>query len=522
MKITRRSALVGASAGVGSAALPRFAIAEADRRPSVVVAVQKISNTSTLEPLREQSSNVSERWVGSILETLIGRNQQGALERVPGLAISWSRPNETTLEMELRPGVILHNGDELTAEDVAFSFGPAHMFGARLPADIPLIARRHFPSLDRVEAVGRTKVRFITKAPDVTLEGRLSAGGAEIVSLRAWMEHGDWAANSRAPVGTGPYRVGSFVPDSRLVLESHDAYWGGRPPLKSVTFVEVPEVASRIAGLQAGEFDFACDIPPDQIATIEADPRLQVQGGLVPNHRILAFDKNSKPLENPLVRLAMAHAIDGQSIVDSLWAGRSRVPPGLQWEFYGDMFVKNWRVPEYNVSHARDLLRQASYKGEEIIYRVRNNYYTAEVDTAELLVEFWRQAGLHVRLEVKENWAQVLDRAGPRGVRDWSNSAVFDDPVSSIVNQHGPDGAQQTNGEWTNAEMNALSGVLTSSTDMQLRHTAFARMLQICEREDPAYIVLHQNAVFTALRRATKWQAPPSFFMDFSSRAWHA
>jgi len=529
MRLTRRSTMLAAA----GAALPRFGLAQSVAqsvaqpvastapRPSLVVAVQKISNTGTLEPLHEQSSNVSERWVGSILETLVGRNQQSALERVPGLATAWRRIDATTLELTLRQGVIMHNGDEMTAEDVAFTFGDAHMFGSALPADIPPIARRHFPALARVEITGRYGVRFITNTPDITLLGRLSAGGAEIVSQRAWSERGNWAANSKAPVGTGPYRLASFVPDQRLVLEAHDAYWGGRPPLARITFIEVPEAAARIDGLQAGEYDFACDIPPDQIDIIERNPKLQVQGGQVLNHRILAFDSTQPPLANPKIRLAMAHAIDGQAIVDSLWAGRTRVPPGLQWEFYGSMFVRGWRVPDYSPEYAHSLLRQVGYRGEEIIYRARNNYYTAELDTAEVLVEFWRQVGLNVKLEVKENWAQVLDKAGPRGVRDWSNSAVFDDPVSSIINQHGPHGAQQTNGEWTNAEMNTLSAQLEASTDINKRRAMFARMLQICEREDPAYIVLHQNAVFTGQRRDITWQAPPSFFLDFSSRALH-
>lgn len=50
-----------------------------------------------------------------------------------------------------------------------------------------------------------------------------------------------------------------------LVLEAHDEYWGGRPPLKQIRFIEVPEVTSRINGLLSGEYQFACDIPPDQI-----------------------------------------------------------------------------------------------------------------------------------------------------------------------------------------------------------------------------------------------------------------
>jgi peptide/nickel transport system substrate-binding protein len=307
-----------------------------------------------------------------------------------------------------------------------------------------------------------------------------------------------------------------------LVLDAHDEYWGGRPPIRTLRFLEIPEAAARIAALQSGEVQFACDIPPDQIGEVEKNSKLEVQGGLVLNHRIVTFDKHHPALVDPRVRLAMAHAIDGQAIVDALWAGRARVPPGLQWEFYGDMFVQGWNVPEYNPDRARELLKQAGYKGDAIAYRARNDYYTAEVATAQLLAEFWKQVGLNIDLQVKENWGQVLDKAGPRGVRDWSNSAVFDDPVSSIVNQHGPHGAQQTNGEWTNEEMNKLSVELETSTDRPRRKQVFARMLQICEREDPAYIVLHQNAVFTAKPKALPWRAPPSFFLDFSSRNWKA
>jgi len=482
-------------------ALPRFAIGQTDQRPAITIAVQKIVNSNTLEVLREQS-NVGERvFFTSLWEGLIGRNWLGNLEPRPGLATEWRRIDDRTVELSLRRGVRFHNGDEMTAEDVAFSFGPERMFGTGTPAAV----------------MDRYTVRFINRTPDVTLEGRLARYGSDICSRRGFMEAGSWLDWARKPITTGPYMVTEFRPDVSLTLVAHDQYWGGRPPLRQIRFVEVPEVASRINGLLSGEYQFACDMPPDQISSIERNRAFEVQGGTILNHRLTVFDKNHPQLRDPRVRRAMTHAIDRQAIVDSLWAGRTVVPKGLQWEYYGEMFHADWSVPAFNLNEARRLLREANYRGDPIPYRLLNNYYTNQNATAQVLVEMWRQAGINVQIEMRENWAQIFSRETPRAVRDWSNSAPFNDPVSSIVNQHGPSGQQQQVGEWTNEEFNRLSSELETGTDRARRRAVFRRMLEIAEREDPAFSVLHQNATFTAKRRDTGWKASPAFAMDFRS-----
>ncbi len=537
VRISRRAALAGA--GV---ALPRFAIGQSDTRPSVTVAVQKIANTNTLDCLREQS-NVGTRMATMYTERLIDLNYQGLLEPRPGLATEWRRIDDRTVEFSLRPNVLMHNGDRFTAEDVAASFGPTRMFGdttpkvqgqtlplqrlvpmgaqsKELPKEIPPVARRLWPAFDHVEIVNETTVRFVNATPDVTIEGRASARGSDIVSRRGFEEARTWLEYARKPIGTGPYAIADYKPDNALTLLSHDEYWGGRPPLRQLKLVEVPEVSSRVNGLLAGEFQFACDIPPDQIAVIEKNPAFEVVGATVPNHRLTVFDKHHPQLADPRIRLAMAHAIDRRSIVESLWSGRTRIPAGLQWEFYGEMFVPTWTVPEFDLAKARDLVKTAGYKGDPIPYRLLNNYYTNQVFNAQALVEMWRQAGLNVQIEMKENWGQIFERTPNRAIRDWSNSATFNDPVSSIVAQHGPNGEQQQYGEWTNEEMNRLSVELETSTDRVRRRAAFARILEICEREDPAYTVLHQNAVFTAKRKDIRWKIAPSFAMDFRAHNW--
>ena len=294
------------------------AIAQTDNRPTVRVAVQQVANSGTLTPLREQS-NVGSRSFPMIYAGLIELDRQGDLSLKPGLATSWKRIDDFTVELKLRKGVKFHNGDEMTDDDVAFTFGPEYMFGstkplvvgqvaatiatttnqtpatavklpaATLPPEVPAVARRMWPSLAQVKVIDKYTVRFINLAPDLTLEGRL-ARSSEIISKRAFLEAKDWASWARSPVAAGPFKVKEFKPDNSLVLTAHDAYFGGKPNVKEVRYQVVPEVSGRVNGLLSGEYDFVTDIPPDQIKTIEANPKFEVVGGPVLNHRIIVFD----------------------------------------------------------------------------------------------------------------------------------------------------------------------------------------------------------------------------------------
>jgi hypothetical protein len=137
------------------------------------------------------------------------------------------------------------------------------------------------------------------------------------------------------------------------------------------------------------------------------------------------------------------------------------------------------------------------------------------VATAQIEVEMWRAAGLNVEIQMRENWQQIFENDGKRALRDWSNSAPFNDPISSLVGQHGPQGQQQQSKEWANDEMNKLSGLLETETDMAKRKAMFKRMLGDLRARGPRLHGAAPDATFTAKRKDIEWQAAPAFQVDF-------
>src|SRR5690606_37923042 len=134
MNISRRQ-MLGMTAGLlAGMAAPTWAASNSSANGTRIirVAASGLTINGTLATLREQS-NVGRRILPSILEPVIATDVLGDLILQPGLAESWSRISDRVLEVKLRQGVIFHNGDEMTAEDVAFSFGPEVMFGDTQP-----------------------------------------------------------------------------------------------------------------------------------------------------------------------------------------------------------------------------------------------------------------------------------------------------------------------------------------------------------------------------------------------------
>lgn len=506
--ISRRRFLEAAAAAPVLAGSP-LAFAQADRRPNFTVAVADLP--ATLEPARELS-NVGTRVTYSIFDTLIRRDFLGAADGggsqlKPHLATKWERVSPQELVVTLRQGVKFHNGDELTSEDVAYTFRDGRLWGDK--AQIPG-GRAYFGVLAGVEPLDRYTVRFRTRVPDVLLEQRLASWCAWIVNKRAYEAMG-FEAYSRKPVATGPYRVVSHAAAEATVLEAFDDYFMGKPTARRVTFRRVPELAARVAGLVAGDYDLITNIPPDQMSVVGAYKDIDVRSVVLANVHVLAFNDQDKVLADKRIRQALSLAIDRQKLVDTLWQGTAQVPAGHNFPEYGQMFVEGRKLA-HDPAKAKALLKEAGYKGEPIVYRTMANYYTNALEAAQILVEQWKAVGINASLQVVENSVQMR---GP-GVQifNWSNSTRLPDPLGAIWVAWGPAGEAQVSKFWTStAAFNAAGTALEAETDPARRKALFTQMLDIFEDETPATI-LYQPSEAYAIKRSIAWRPTTFYFMD--------
>ncbi len=242
------------------------------------------------------------------------------LALVPLLATSVTQIDETSYDVHLREGVLFHNGDEMTAEDVAFTF-------ERLwdPAtESPRARMGNMGNIDRVEVIDRYTVRWHTKIPFGPPASAILGfhfSGQEILHKATYENLTIEQARTHPPVGVGAFRYVEWLPEQRMVVEAFEDYWQGPPTIDGVIWRTIPEEATRVAELLAGSVDMIHPVTPDFVDQLRgAGMKLEIVAGT--NMRMLMMNvREGSPFHDPEVRRAMNMAIDKQGIVDFLYAG---------------------------------------------------------------------------------------------------------------------------------------------------------------------------------------------------------
>ena len=165
----------------------------------------------------------------------------------------------------------------------------------------------------------------------------------------------------RNPVGTGPFKFVEWKPNDSITVERFDDYWQeGLPKLGKVIFRSIPDNAARLNSLLAGEIDLADGINPSDGATIEDNADLQLFERPSMNIGYLGLTVTRPPFDNKLVRQAINHAIDKESIINAFFEGRAEsaknpMPPSISG--YNDEIEEYAYDPE----KAKELLEEAGF-----------------------------------------------------------------------------------------------------------------------------------------------------------------
>jgi len=432
----------------------------------------------------------------NLYDNLVLRDEQ--LNLTPGLATAWKLIDDRTWQFKLRQGVVFHNGDAFTADDVKFSLERAIAENPRTSVYAAL------NTIERVEILDPLTVNLVTKHPDPLLPTRLSYYGGMILP-RQYFEKVGMEGFRKEPVGTGPIKFVEWKKNERLVFEANKRYWRPALPYDKVIYKPYPETAARIAALLAGEVDFITAVPPDQVEVIDKSGSAKVEGALYAGFFSYTFNVKVPPLDNKRVRQAIHYAIDRQAIVKKLWRGRGVVPNDAYPNV--DKIGYDPKKPpfEYNPKKAKDLLAQAGYKGEEIKIESAIGYLANDKQLTETIAAMLQEVGMNAKVQLLEYSvrAQKLRQKALEGL-------LLGDPTSTLLD---PDGMfwrlMQPGGlydYWRHPEWDRLMGEARVLQDPQKRDANYKKAAEIFLDEVPVLIVLQPEKTF-ALKKDLQWKA---------------
>lgn len=351
----------------------------------------------------------------NIFETLVSFGEQDTTIN-PGLAESWTVTEDgLTYEFKLRQGVKFHDGTDFNADAVVFNFNrwmngdeeqfPYYTMFGGYKADEGHV-------IQEITAVDANTVKFVLKRPQAPFLKNLAMSPFAISSPAAVEQHGDaYRAN---PVGTGPFKFVEWKENDTITLEKNPEYWQeGLPKLNKVIFRVIPENTARLNALVSGEIDVMDGLNNSDEATVLANENLQVLERPSMNVGYIGLTNTRKPFDNKLVRQAINHAIDKQSIIDAFYGGKAQaavnpMPPAIQG--YNDALEPY----PYDLEKAKALLAEAGYADGFTMdlwaMPVARPYMPEAMKVAEVIQASLAEIGVTANIQ-SVDWATYLDQA---------------------------------------------------------------------------------------------------------------
>ena len=230
-----------------------------DKLPDPMV-VAFTEDATNLDPARMTGSTTA-RILSHLFDPLVFLNPR--LELVPWLAKSWELRDDTTLIMHLRDDVTFHNGEKFDAEDVKYSlerYVDPEMKGKTRSKTLLKVG-----NFSHVEIIDPYTVAIKTKKPAPALVPALTR---YVILPKGYYSKTDLDTQITNPVGSGPYKMKSWVRDDKMVLQANENFWKGKPLVNEVVFKGIPEVGTRVSALLTGSAHVISNLTPDLIKRV--------------------------------------------------------------------------------------------------------------------------------------------------------------------------------------------------------------------------------------------------------------
>lgn len=284
-----------------------------------------------------------------------------------GLASSWERTDDRTWVFTLKQGVTFHDGTPFDADVVKFNIDRILDPETKAPAHL-----QWKPVVASVESIEQYKVQFNLKRPDASLLGLMSDRGGVMESPAAIEKYGNEGIKEN-PVGTGPFKLESWVKDDRITITRFDDYKadgdGAFPYLDEVVWQVIPQEAVQIAAIKSGDVDFV-DLPVAAIGEFSGDSKFHVMRKDGLGWLGLFLNCNLPPLDDIRVRQAISYALDRETLIQAAYNGETKPPVGPIWEALGDYFDSSLGQQTYDKNKAESLLEEAGFKSGDVKFEV--------------------------------------------------------------------------------------------------------------------------------------------------------
>jgi peptide/nickel transport system substrate-binding protein len=454
MNLTRRGVVAG---GLALAASPAILPIRAARAEAGAVTIAYNVALPSWDPTVGPSAvnPTIQAIYQSVFDQYIGQNPD--LSFTPGI-IEKSGWNEAgnAVWMDVRRGVVWHDGSPLTPDDVVWSLTRAGDPKGGNP--IQFI----WGNLGNFKVDGQRVTADAKQFDPVLFKWMAFLTG--YVLPRAYYEKVGPEGFEKRPMGSGPYMVDAFERNAFLRLKANPHYWGGKPAIETVVFKFVTDASARVAEIESGSSDVTLEIPYEEFDRLKGKPGLK--GVTTPVSDIgMIFITNVPPMLDENVRQAMVMAVDKKLLVSKLLRGYG-VPidtlEAPQYEAYDPAI----RTPHDPKKAAALLAKSGFSRNKPVTFTIQTTrgFKPKDYEMIQAIVGMWRQVGIHANIEVyeiaKHFELRAAHKLAPAAFYNWGD-AIGDPTTSTGFAMFGP----SPHSAWKTKDVDAMIGPLWGERD---------------------------------------------------------